>query len=386
MRRTLVVVLAAALLVAAKGAEIPPNDPVDLTVHEWGTFTSLAGEDGKAVEWLPQIGPPDLPSFVERVRYYTKGCLSGTVRMETPVLYFYAPQQTSVDVRVRFHRGVVSEWYPQAEVSPRSVSDATLRNAGFTGTAVWNDVQVIPHGRPDFPAESRASHYYAARETDASPIQVNGQTEKFLFYRGVGRFDPPLTVRVADDGTLAVDAIDGETIGDVVLFENRRGRTGYTVHRQLPGHAELKTGDFTGDTLSLNGELERLLVEHGLYQKEAEAMVATWRDAWFEEGTRLFYLLPQATVDRLLPLEIHPAPADIRRVFVGRIEVVTAETARTVRDAIATVDHVTLAKYGRFIRPIADRLLARSSAWERPALEQRLSVVYSRLAPLVGCR
>ena len=25
----------------------------DLTVHEWGTFTSIAGKDGRAAEWLP---------------------------------------------------------------------------------------------------------------------------------------------------------------------------------------------------------------------------------------------------------------------------------------------------------------------------------------------
>ena len=29
----------------------------ELTVHEWGTFTSIAGEDGRAVEWLPFGGP-----------------------------------------------------------------------------------------------------------------------------------------------------------------------------------------------------------------------------------------------------------------------------------------------------------------------------------------
>ena len=38
-----------------------------LVAHEWGTFTSIAGEDGRAVQWLPQAGPTDLPCFVERV-------------------------------------------------------------------------------------------------------------------------------------------------------------------------------------------------------------------------------------------------------------------------------------------------------------------------------
>src|SRR6185295_4264802 len=40
-------------------------DPGTLTVHEWGTFTTVAGPDGLAVDWLPLGGPIDLPCFVE---------------------------------------------------------------------------------------------------------------------------------------------------------------------------------------------------------------------------------------------------------------------------------------------------------------------------------
>jgi hypothetical protein len=31
------------------------------TAHEWGTFTSVAGADGQAVEWFPLTGSTDLP-------------------------------------------------------------------------------------------------------------------------------------------------------------------------------------------------------------------------------------------------------------------------------------------------------------------------------------
>jgi hypothetical protein len=54
--------------------------------------------------------------------------------------------------------------------------------------------------------------------------------------------------------------------------------------------------------------------------REARAMVETWRDTWFAPGTRLFYLVPRAMVDRVLPLDIDPQPLDVTRVFVGRIE------------------------------------------------------------------
>jgi len=41
-------ICAAALLMAANIHSVEPDG---LTVHEWGTFTSVAGEDGSAIEW-----------------------------------------------------------------------------------------------------------------------------------------------------------------------------------------------------------------------------------------------------------------------------------------------------------------------------------------------
>src|SRR5581483_2120765 len=50
---------------AGLGAASRAASPKDFTVHEWGTFTTVAGEDGRAVDWLPLGGPTDLPCFVE---------------------------------------------------------------------------------------------------------------------------------------------------------------------------------------------------------------------------------------------------------------------------------------------------------------------------------
>ena len=38
--------------------------PSDLVVHEWGTFTSIAGKNGVAIDWRPLNGASDLPGFV----------------------------------------------------------------------------------------------------------------------------------------------------------------------------------------------------------------------------------------------------------------------------------------------------------------------------------
>ena len=116
-------------------------------------------------------------------------------------------------------------------------------------------------------------------------------------------------------------------------------------------------------------------------------MVNTWRDAWFEEGTRLFYLMPPAMVDEVLPLAIRPAPASIVRAFVGRIELVTPEAVRKLEAALIAADAPVLREYGRFLQPVADRVLARMNERQRVPFEQRLSAVFAASTSAPGsCR
>ena len=118
-----VILLAASLFVSAEGpihsSVANATDPTGLVVHEWGTFTSVAGQDGFAEEWVPPQGPRDLPCFVGRLPSNIKGWMPATVRMETPVIYFYSPEDKTVDVRVRFRQGLITEWYPRAERDAR---------------------------------------------------------------------------------------------------------------------------------------------------------------------------------------------------------------------------------------------------------------------------
>ncbi|MFZ0038043.1 MAG: hypothetical protein WAK91_11515, partial [Candidatus Acidiferrales bacterium] len=55
------VVIASANSRNARPQSVDPG----LTAHEWGTFTSIAGNDGAGVEWTPLSGTKDLPGFVE---------------------------------------------------------------------------------------------------------------------------------------------------------------------------------------------------------------------------------------------------------------------------------------------------------------------------------
>ena len=335
-----------------------------LTAHEWGTFTSIAGEKGQAVEWSPLTGSTDLPGFVEHFRSVGfKLGLRGTVRMETPVLYFHDAREETVSVNVRFAKGVITEWYPQASrVEPAAtLYDASLNGKQPDGSISWDAVTVAPGLRADFSADGRDNHYYAARQTASTPVFVRTargeQREKFLFYRGVANFAVPVAAQLTATGQVLIENRGDEEIPGVILFERRGEKVGFRVGGTVKGRAILDPPELTQTVGSLGRELEGLLVSRGLYQDEAHAMVETWRNSWFEEGSRLLYLVPDGFVNAVLPLSIRPAPVQTVRVFVGRLELVTPATEQAVERALATHDGATLSKYGRFLEPILQAMM-----------------------------
>jgi hypothetical protein len=395
-------------------ATIPIDpDPTGVTVHEWGTFTTVAGEDGQAVQWLPLGGPTDLPCFVHYfdnrqiklgpaqgtlLTYQTlRDGLRGTVRMETPVLYFYAERPATVDVTVKFQRGLFTEWYPAAGVGQLyAYQNLFTEKPDAEATIAWKDVHVLPGASPQFRVEPSPSHYYAARGTDAAPVQVKGSDEKFLFYRGVAGFAPPISAKLEKNGTITVSnrAGAGTEIPRIILFTKQGGRFGYRMHdalkAQTAGPAQaaqtvLDPPSPNGTFEALRQELERTLVAQGLYAKEAKAMVDTWRDSWFEDGTRVFYIVPRATIDAVLPLKIEPAPSAVVRVFVGRMDLIAPADVTAVKKALETRNRPTLERYGRLLGPIADRILASTpSPEQRAGITTQLDDVLKSYATRVG--
>jgi hypothetical protein len=281
--------------------------------------------------------------------------------METPVIYFYSRPERDVTVRVRFPRGWMTEWYPHALVSQPYVTSRTVRDAAHTSVIEWKNVKVAASVGTSFPSGDGESHYYAARRTEATPLRAGQQVEKFLFYRGVGDFDVPLTAVARADGGVRVANLGSAPFPAVILFERRGDKLGYRIQRDVAGEVSLDAPALTGNLDTLRSDLQRTLVKAGLFDREAAAMVDTWRDSWFEEGTRMFYIVPRRTVDAVLPLEITPAPDNLARVFVGRMEVITPATMSAVDRAIRGNDATVLARYARFLGPVTERLLAKGT-------------------------
>ncbi|MDP3154327.1 MAG: hypothetical protein Q8N23_16740 [Archangium sp.] len=336
------------------------------TLHEWGTFTSVAGEDGKPIEWRPLAGPSDLPSFIytssrpglRAPRQQGKGELRGTVRMETPVIYFYASEPLEVSLAVSFKNGVVTEWYPWARA--------------WTGSRLdWGTFKIVPLAQPSLLREPAPSHYYPAREVEAAPVRVCGtgvdgkateEWERFLFYRGVGSFALPLTVRV-QGSTLELDHLEGEAL----IFERAGSMVGVS---RVKGKTTTSRPPLTGSVEDAHRLVLEALVGAGLYEPEAKAMLETWRDSWFEEGLRVIYLVPRAMTDEVLPLQVSPAPSKSVRVLVGRFEVLTAERVEAAR--VLALSSRDASKVGRFAEPLLTRAASKSPA-DKKVLQQLIA-------------
>src|SRR5262249_12961698 len=159
-------------------------------VHEWGTFTSLQDEDGQAVSGINTDDEP-VPAFVHQLReqllitptdlppVFFQGAPhchpDVTLRLETPVLYFYPPPNTNVltaEVGVRFRGGWLSEYYPEAVVDAPGLSSGNfdfghLRSED-TGSLTWKSLTI--GGRQ--PGPETNDHVWT------TPRQVNAASVK----------------------------------------------------------------------------------------------------------------------------------------------------------------------------------------------------------------
>jgi hypothetical protein len=325
--------VAGGLAVMRCGAADPA--PKGFVVHEWGTFSTFSGSDGKDLVFQPYDN--DLPPFVHGYLPHNskEGPRGGTISLETPVLYFYSDVQRIASVRVGFPKGTFTEWYPLADRTEQSLA--------------WQGVEVLAGEEVKLPKDDAKSRYYAARETDADPLRVTStddkragaEQEKFLFYRGVGTFDMPLTVRAWGGGKFTATWDGQGPWGGLILVRVEDGKIRFKSFRleRRPNGAmqtDVRLPDRDASAEDLSEAMVQMLTEKGLYEKESRAMVKTWKSAWFgEEGTRVLYVLPEAVSDELLPLRVEPKPDALLRVLVGRHDVLTPEREKHIDACVA---------------------------------------------------
>ena len=375
-----------AIVLAALSTSTNPSDPSSVVVHEWGTFTCFVDRESKATPIQIDVAA-DLPSFVlTRPRFAGSDMdhtmlktgkigLSSRQRMETPVIYFYSEQPTTVDVHVAFPSGLVTEFFPAPAATLPAYTDLAVERCG-DASITWTGVRILGNNAPaEFPSINEKTHYLAARDTDASPIAVTTAgketSEKFLFYRGMADFETLLSVQPAGT-TLRARSTSGP-IPYAVMVSVRDGKVHASIVRAASDSFEFAPPTATTAD-SLAADMAAALVADGLFEREAISMVNTWKDLWFgEPGTRVLYVLPDGAPDKLLPLEITPSPARTERVFVGRVEFATdadrewfasAVTALNLEDPSpakirSAIFPQARARFGRFATPAIETLLPR---------------------------
>jgi hypothetical protein len=136
-----------------------------------------------------------------------------------------------------------------------------------------------------------------------------------------------VTVTSIDHGTLEITNHGVQPLQRAVVYRLRDETLTYGMVPDIRGGQTVSVPEpfrqIDLDTLS--EVMRKELIIAGLYEKEATAMINTWTSSWFmEQGTRLFYFVPQEITDRELPLYISPRPDEQRRVMVGRIEIMSA--------------------------------------------------------------
>lgn len=343
-------------------------------VHEWGTFTSVSGSDGSL---LPGLECEELavPPFVHSRAGFapaTKGLdrpvANVTIKMETPVLYFYSDHERTVAVEVKFHGGSISQWYPErsggenlgtipaalGEVMNGAIPPIDFAKP-YEGSASWRIDVLAPGATDEFSTRAQwenpqipkafpaIAQWLRARVPGANKVRRGPEIESFIFYRGVGNFPLPVTIK-SSDRHLFVRNSGKDPISFLFVYEKsashprgvvwwsgavRAGAT-ETISR-APDASPAAAGPF------LSMEFPSALEQAGLTLAEAQALVATWQESYFaRDGLRVFWIVPRTFTDSILPIAISPRPEKLERVLVGRSEVLTpAFEAELKRDFTA---------------------------------------------------
>ena len=342
-RRMFVIVACVALgLVAGalRAAETPPR----FTVREWGTFTTVHAPDGEPLPGL-EIEEEGLPNFVQchagfapANKGWSRPVRNVTVKMETPVLYVYSAAPFRLRAEVDFVGGSISQWFPP-RVAGESLPPAKWGTRaepvdfakGFRGSVAW-EVDVEAPGAPFVPdlPDWETPQWPRARVKGANTLRGPGETrEGFLFYRGIGNFALPFRASFRGD-VLRLENRGSDPIPFVWIYDHRSGVGGrYLWEGALaPGGTQEVSLAKANPPAARASVLREPLVRAGLSAEEADALLATWRESYFErEGLRVFWIVPRAFTDRVLPLRLRPEPEKLERVLVGRSELITEELA-----------------------------------------------------------
>jgi len=302
-------------------------------VHEWGSINIVTGTDEVVVGDISD-DQSDLPNFVE---VWKKQAVIQPIMIEKPIIYLYSDKVKNVRVSVRYPEGIFTQWWPKpnsfSPYPPRKGAKPILKN----GMLYWN-VTLYPDKKFDSQMPKMDDHpwWNIARDVDAATVKTSrGGTEKFLFYRGAGVFKPTLKVDTDKQGKFLLSNEPGADSKDIYTIDVKEGAQPVIHYYPAIGGDKEKNKvtikTFDDAAKHLQAQLER----RGLFTKEAAGLVKIWKKQMFEKtGQRAMYMMSEADVDKMLPLNITPKPDKQVRVILVRFECLTASTRKQIEEWI----------------------------------------------------
>ncbi len=388
---------------ATPAAQVTPTQP-SYVLHEWGFIAaSLADGDLRGV-----TGPHGLSSMPPSASSYggLGGLGLGSVGVGAggkPVLYFHLDEGTdelAISVGIRpAGEGQLLEHFPPGELSAENrqlrwpavrITRGACRGTYPTGA---DPVCQTPDGLCEL------AELAAYESASADCVNVGEERAGVLFYRtGPARAGLPLVVARDEQGVVSVShpvsADSARFRGWVMRIARGHDRTASRVRiASITGGDPLTLPPAIGDgTVGADEAIPQLraaIEAGGLDSAEADAFMAAWTDALFgglplppapppdpntigmgfsahpthplgSVADAILYVLPQASVDGLLPLELAPAPRIVRRVFVARV----ALTQEPIR-----IQFQTLTAQGGLDSGVVRRILRRHVGQLRACVE-----------------
>lgn len=345
----------------------------DFIVHEWGTFSSIVDKNGKQVSGQRLEGGTSLPKEVYRLvdkttnRRHSRKIDSGysieygkedvafeginiqndTIRMETPVLYFYSEKEIEIQVDVKFPNGSIGEWFPNRQNGELISEDYLEFSSGkkepnnskkildlknYTGFISWKAKILEPKNKSTLTINTNATEWIHPRETESNLVQRNNEIEKYIFYRGIANFENPILTKLQSNKKekfLVLKNLTNEKIPFVFVlkndYQNKKKLVYWSGNMTENQNIKLNLNDKEAKEFSETHILEfkKALEQAGLFPKEAEAMMNTWKKSYFEKqfGLTVFYIVPENKLNQLLPINFSVKPDEFKRAFIGRIKI-----------------------------------------------------------------
>lgn len=386
-----------------------PMQPEDLTVHEWGVFTVFSdvkhANVNRKQEWA-SLPPGFYRQFPTCRLAWRPAC------WDKPIVYFYTKQPSlEIGLTIKFEEGAPVVWWP-ACASPtdsgggsKALPGAVFNKLRWSG---WlGELRPILHAHVSAKWEKvrdyqlpRHAWLQDARLPDAARFTVQGgdaeqrghcelsptrsETAGFVYYDGLVPAPDYLRCIGVSDNRVTIKNTANFPIAHLFLVDRRAERKNKDWAAAYYGEAIPAGGEATialqtmkpvkeaPELIGLIGSARQALLGKGLYAAEADSILKIWRREFFDaDGLTAFWLLPQTEYDRMLPLELTPAPAS-RPIRVGIAHHPRFEMGPLARERVAQL--IRQLDSNRFaVRDAANRQLEELGPWAVPQIREALA-------------